>query len=344
MDTTPEIYDDEEIPWTAEKDKAFLEGFYSNSDEEPEILVLDKTKKENELPNIQKFFDPMARLRTRQKAKKEENDFEKFEITTKIDDGVKRDYSKENLRHKLFDKPQRELVSKIDTATRINEKIYRNGQRILTEFFAPGTYPKPNIKTYNVNGKNVIFNATGNSAVGVLPTGEVVYGDNADPEAVRKAKAWAAGDRSSGEDLYILDITDALNELMESRAEQYKYINNAPLSEKYLTFKKLVQDNSSGDLKRYPEILKHDLFYYNGEIMQRDDLGNIIYGHLGKKLGIPDVLLDIGAGVAQISDTSGKISKLDFNKIHPNWWVEFFNDPRDARREEQGMKLAERER
>ncbi len=383
-DTTPEIYDDKEIAWTAEKDKLFLEGFYSRSQEipvavpeknfglslflvfldrchslllpasatgggrnrPPQILRIDKTK--TKPPNPFDFNSMFNTKQTSVSQNKEsnstQNNFDKFEFTTKIDDGIKRDYSKENLRHKLFDKQQRKLVSKVDAVTRRVDRTLGNVARVGTELFAPGTYSNLNIKTYNVNGKKMFFNATGNSAVGVLPTGEVVYGDNANPETVRKAREWAAGDRSSGKDFSIPDITDALNELMKSRAEQYKYINNAPLLEKYDTFKKIVQDDSSGDLKMYPEILEHDLFYYNGEIMQRDDLGNIIYGHLGKKLGIPDILLDIGAGWAQIRDTSETRPKIDFKKVHPTWWVEFFNEPRDARREEQGMRMAERER
>ena len=68
---------------------------------------------------------------------------------------------------------------------------------------------------------------------------------------------------------------------------------------------------------------------YNGEIVSRDALGNIAFGHLGEYLGFPDAVLALGAGIAQLSEGTAK----------PEFYATLFDDPRDFRRVRQGVEL-----
>jgi hypothetical protein len=70
------------------------------------------------------------------------------------------------------------------------------------------------------------------------------------------------------------------------------------------------------------------LFLYNGEVVDKDALGNILYGYLGKCYRIPDNILYLGAGYAQIKAKTQKFS----------WVTNYFDDPRDTARIKQGIQ------
>ena len=65
-------------------------------------------------------------------------------------------------------------------------------------------------------------------------------------------------------------------------------------------FKENVQNGGIWDLKQYEEWQQSSLYYFNGELVDKDAPGNIMYGYMGKIYGIPDGVLYLAAGYAQI--------------------------------------------
>lgn len=129
---------------------------------------------------------------------------------------------------------------------------------------------------------------------------------------------------------YVLggDITEQLNSLMAQIKEDYVYMHERTWMENLWEFKNLVQNDSIFDLKNQPE-WKHSAFIYEGELVDQDALGNINYGFFGAYCNIPDSMLLIGAGYAQISAGTTDIS----------YWATLFDDPRDTYRVLQGSEL-----
>ncbi len=359
VDTTPEIYDDEEIPWTAEKDKAFLEGFYSTSQENPEILVLDKTKTKYKNP-----FDFDSMFNKKQKQKTEQSSFEPYKPT---EEDIERINDTQSVRkvNRVFD-----TISKVNQARKDAKRIartpfdptglvrgkimdyawdktsdfvldkvtdiadyktreysHKNRMNKIEEAnkIKENTYPKPNIQKFNIDSKEIIFNSADKSGVGILPDGTIVVGDVDKEEKLKEFHEDIAEDPSTIENYKIHDATEFIEGFMKERAEEFAYLKDANPFDKLISFALLVKLGSSGDVKSFPGIKKHALYHYNGEIVHREDLGNIAYGHLGKALGIPDIILKIGAGLAQYPNTEEA------------WKYEFGEEPRDARWVERGI-------
>ena len=65
-------------------------------------------------------------------------------------------------------------------------------------------------------------------------------------------------------------------------------------------FKNSVQNDGVWDLKQQEKWQNSSLYYFNGEIVDADAPGNIMYGYLGKAYGMPDNVLYYAAGFAQI--------------------------------------------
>ena len=70
---------------------------------------------------------------------------------------------------------------------------------------------------------------------------------------------------------------------------------------------------------------------FNGEIVDKDAPGNIMYGYMGKAYGIPDIVLYAAAGYAQISAGTSKLS----------FWNSFFDDPMDQDNIRRGIEIYE---
>ena len=53
----------------------------------------------------------------------------------------------------------------------------------------------------------------------------------------------------------------------------------------------------------------NEVFYFNGTLVDREQLGNITYGYLGTALNIPDELLYLGGGMAKqgVIDSARKL-------------------------------------
>ena len=127
----------------------------------------------------------------------------------------------------------------------------------------------------------------------------------------------------------IIDITDRLNEIMKDAEKQYAIYYYAPDAMKYLTFLLLVAPNMKYDLKSKDEFLAHSLYIYDGEIVDRDVLGNIVYGYLGRVMGINELPLYTVPGLEQIYK----------NTSDPNWGYSYYDDPRDQARIMQGVDI-----
>lgn len=109
------------------------------------------------------------------------------------------------------------------------------------------------------------------------------------------------------------DATKPLTKLMIRVEYEYTMVNNKlsyadiPLywTTKLMEFKANVENKGIWDLKQLPEWQQSSLYYFNGELVDNDAPGNIMYGYIGKAYGIPNDVLYLGAGIAQIAaDTS----------------------------------------
>ena len=64
-------------------------------------------------------------------------------------------------------------------------------------------------------------------------------------------------------------------------------------------FKNNVQNKGIWDLKQKDDWQQSSLYYFDGELVDSDAPGNIMYGYMGKAYGIPDSILYYAAGYAQ---------------------------------------------
>ena len=127
----------------------------------------------------------------------------------------------------------------------------------------------------------------------------------------------------------IIDVTKQINDIMidaEKKYADYYYLSNTVKYLKYLT---LVGPKMKYDLKEKDEFLKHSLYIYDGEIVDRDVLGNIVYGYLGKVMGIAEIPMYAVPGIEQIVKGTSDIS----------WYHSYFDDPRDQVRIKQGADI-----
>lgn len=131
---------------------------------------------------------------------------------------------------------------------------------------------------------------------------------------------------------YILggDVTDQLNTYMRQAETDYAEMHDRFWLENFRDFISLVGNSAMMDLKNQPE-WQHSACIYAGEIVDRDALGNINYGFFGTHCNIPESVLLEGAGYAQFRAGT---SELEF-------WMTFFDDPRDSYRVMQGIAIYE---
>lgn len=235
----------------------------------------------------------------------------------------------------LLSQWKKQMMKDHDTKTRVKVDPVIQGLQLLESKVMPEYFPAPQIQTFNVDGKTVWMDVANEPGIGFLSDGQMVIGNRDKEATINNYLKWVnkrystdeEAQRAGEKDYSIVDITNWLNQFMDKRAEQFKDVGKLPELQKYFLFKDKVKAQSSGDLKLYPEIKKHELFIYDGEIVNRDALGNIAFGHLGKQFGIPDDILTAAAGVAQIL---AKTSDW-------RWGLTAFDDPRDARRVRQGI-------
>lgn len=127
------------------------------------------------------------------------------------------------------------------------------------------------------------------------------------------------------------DITSKLNILM--RDYEYKYSDvttKNTLIERLNMFYNLVKNKAPLDLKNVKG-WKAKRFAYNGELLDNDAPGNIMYGYLGKVFGFSDTTLLSSAGFAQIKAGT---SKDEWKNLQS-----FGDDPRDQAMIKKGIKI-----
>ena len=135
---------------------------------------------------------------------------------------------------------------------------------------------------------------------------------------------------------YYKDVVEVLTTQNSAEKERIfqKYSHgeaNVQILESFVTlstFMVSVQDNAPWDVKSQKgwedlvgnEIYKpqygngnNEVFYFNGTLVDREQLGNITYGYLGTALNIPDELLYLGGGMAKqgVIDSARKLLKGD---------------------------------
>jgi hypothetical protein len=96
------------------------------------------------------------------------------------------------------------------------------------------------------------------------------------------------------------DITKKLTSVM-IKNEYENADHNIPFvtPNKLLEFKELVDTKGPWDLKQLPEWNNSSLYIFNGEIVDKDASGNILYGYMGVVYCIPTTALQLGGVYAQ---------------------------------------------
>ena len=116
---------------------------------------------------------------------------------------------------------------------------------------------------------------------------------------------------------YIPDLTDKLHRFVIAQTETFA-LHAGDLQ----WFRENVDYGKIVDLKENPEFARPGYSYhviYNGEVYRGDMPGNFAYGYLGKVALFPDLVLYVGAGVAQQTNQSA-----------PKDWRWIFSDFGDA--------------
>jgi hypothetical protein len=68
---------------------------------------------------------------------------------------------------------------------------------------------------------------------------------------------------------------------------------------KTLDFFFKVKTDGPWDIKKYPEWQTASLYIFNGEIVDKDAPGNILYGYMGTEYNFLPITLETGGNVAQ---------------------------------------------
>ena len=95
------------------------------------------------------------------------------------------------------------------------------------------------------------------------------------------------------------DITESFNDTLKTNANTVKETTkNEGIVESAKQFYNKVRNKGEWDLKQLPEY--QGTFQFNDLVIQGQDIGNINFGYTGKALGLPDSVLLLGAGFAQM--------------------------------------------
>ena len=128
------------------------------------------------------------------------------------------------------------------------------------------------------------------------------------------------------------DTTDEILQLMKDIEKKYEKQKQRGWIFNLLFFKNVVQNNGELDLKNLSAYQTNATYVFDGEIVDRDALGNITYGYFGRYLGIPTTFLLAGAGYAQ-----GQAGTSEWGNFNT-----YGDDPRDQYRILQGIALYDR--
>ena len=124
------------------------------------------------------------------------------------------------------------------------------------------------------------------------------------------------------------DVTEKLDTFMAQAEQTYAHMHERSFPQNIEEFISLVDSNKTMDLKSQQDWEK-PVYIYHGEIIQREDTGNINYGYFGTFCNFPQIVLLFGAGTKQLLSKTSDIT----------YWVTLFDDPRDTIRILQGIQL-----
>ena len=148
----------------------------------------------------------------------------------------------------------------------------------------------------------------------------LIQDKNPDLDYMEVEKKYKDAWESIPDDYYVItDVTKEINNIIESylNSKEWKFLKNSNFPPLILNeFRKEVQKGAPLDLKNQPEWY-HPLYIYEGEIVDVDALGNILYGVLGAYLDIDERMLLFGASVAQSTDN--KELQLDDRRDVMRW-------------------------
>ena len=103
------------------------------------------------------------------------------------------------------------------------------------------------------------------------------------------------------------DITESFRETLKTNANAVKETTkNEGIIESGKQFYNKVRNKGEWDLKQLPEY--QGTFQFNDLVIQGQDIGNINFGYTGKALGLPNSVLLLGAGFAQIKAGTSNFS------------------------------------
>ena len=135
------------------------------------------------------------------------------------------------------------------------------------------------------------------------------------------------------------DVTERMEEIMKTAEKamgdyifQQYLMEGAATDNEVSFFRRMVTDHGPYDIKYWPEFQAHSFFIFDGEIVSRDALGNILYGYLGKSRDFFNLTLKAFAGINQFGKT----------RTHLGTIGSFFDDERDQQRIIQGIKIFHR--
>jgi len=136
----------------------------------------------------------------------------------------------------------------------------------------------------------------------------------------------------------INDVTDEINNIFNGyvKSEKWENTKNKYWVFKYFDYFNAANTDNEMDLKNNPDWY-HQLYIYDGEILDVDAFGNIILGFVGAYLGFDNAFLHFCANSLQrFDDIKDAFKNLDIEGIIYNDTVD---DPRDTYRINQGYDL-----
>ena len=105
------------------------------------------------------------------------------------------------------------------------------------------------------------------------------------------------------------DVTQSFRQTLRTNASTVKETTkNEGLIASGQQFYNKVRNQGEWDLKQLPEY--QGTFKFNDRVIQDQDFGNINFGYTGKALGLPDSVLLVGAGIAQIKAGTSNFSYI----------------------------------
>ena len=172
-----------------------------------------------------------------------------------------------------------------------NPEFEREASEYFFKYGVP-VYGREKNKMYYDNGK-LWADKEGLNNYGILPNGEIVSSKPLSREQIAKML-------QKPDQYQVLDFTDELQRILRQVELDNEEESKRPWPLNLISFYNKVKSHGPLDVKYWPNVKDHMLFVLGDEIVDKDVMGNIVYGYAGKKNGIPDEVLRSAAGAAQL--------------------------------------------